>query len=231
MIYAYLRLSTSENRQKNSFDTQLAEIKKHFNVAKIFKETVSGSAPLHKRKALLSLLEVLRKDDKIIVMRLDRISRDTMQSGWIRYEIEKKSAQLITLENKKKDNTTKLIENILLAFAEYEKETTKWRINKTLELKKSKGEALGGKYAKYGYDFVFVNNKKMVVKNIQEQKVIERVKKFRNKTYGQIAAILAADGVLGKSGKPIERKQIQRILESIKKERELKKFKAGGVKE
>ena len=61
----------------------------------------------------MALLEVLRKDDKVIVLRLDRISRDIVQSGWIRYEIEKKGAELITLENTKKDNTSKLIENIL----------------------------------------------------------------------------------------------------------------------
>lgn len=231
MIYAYLRLSTTENKQKNSFDTQLTEIKKHFYVTKVFKETVSGSAPLHKRKALLELLETVKKGDKIIVMRLDRISRDTMQSGWIRYEIEKKSAELITLENKKKDNTTKLIENILLAFAEYEKETTKWRINKTLELKKSRGEALGGKYARYGYDFVFKDGKKLIVENEEEQKVISRIRRFKNKTHGEIARILAEDGVKGKSGKPIERKQVQRIMQHIEKERELKKFKAGGKKE
>ncbi len=231
MIYAYLRLSTTEDRQKNSFDIQLAEIKKEFLVAKVFKETISGSAPLHKRKALLSLLETIKKNDKIIVMRLDRISRDTMQSGWIRYEIEKKSAELITLENTKKDNTTKLIENILLAFAEYEKETTKWRINKTLDLKKSRGEALGGKYAKYGYDFIMKDNKKMIIENEKEQEVIKRIRKFRSKSAAKIATILAADGVLGKSGKSIERKQVQRILQSIEKERKEKKFKAGGRKE
>jgi len=231
MIYAYLRLSTSEDKQKNSFDTQLREIEKHFNIAKVFKETISGSAELHRRKALLQMLEQLKKNDKVIVMRLDRISRDTVQSGWIRYEIEKKSAELITLENTKKDNTTKLIENILLAFAEYEKETTKWRINKTLDLKKSKGEALGGKYAKFGYSFIMKNNKKMLIENEEEQKVIARIKKFRNKSCNRIASILAEDGVKGKSGKPIERKQVHRILESIKKERELKKFKAGGKKE
>ncbi len=220
MIYAYLRLSTSENKQKNSFEVQLNEIKKHFFITKVFKETVSGSSPLHNRKALLELLEIIKKDDKIIVLRLDRISRDTVQSGWIRYEIEKKNAELITLENTKKDTTTKLIENILLAFAEYEKETTLWRINKALENKKKKGEALGGGIAKFGFNFVYVENIKMIVKNETEQKIINRIKKFKNKTPGQIASILAEDGVLGKSGKPIERKQVGRILTAISREKE-----------
>ena len=220
MIYAYLRLSTNEDKQKNSFEVQLHEIKEHFHVAKVFKETISGSAELHKRKALLAMLELLKKDDKVIVLRLDRISRDTVQSGWIRYEIQKKGAELITLENKKKDNTSKLIENILLAFAQYEKETTIWRINKAFENKKAKGQALGGKWAKYGYEFYFEDAPNNKVKKIREceaeQKVIKRVKKFRSKSPGKIAKILAADGVLGKSGKPIERMQILRILVDVK---------------
>jgi DNA invertase Pin-like site-specific DNA recombinase len=166
------------------------------------------------------MLELLKKDDKVIVLRLDRISRDTVQSGWIRYEIQKKKAELITLENKKKDNTSKLIENILLAFAQYEKETTIWRINKAFENKKAKGQALGGKYAKYGYEFYYEdapNNKvKKIRENEIEQNVIKRIKKFRSKTPGMIAKILSDDGVLGKSGKPIERMQVQRILEDIK---------------
>ena len=219
MIYAYLRLSTSEDKQKNSFDVQLKEIKRHYHITKVFKETVSGASSLHKRLQLLQLLETIKRGDQIIVLRLDRISRDTMQSGWIRYEIEKRGAELISLENTKKDNTTKLIDNILLAFAEYEREITLWRINAAMNNKRNKGEALGGGIAKYGYDFKMGENGiKYLVENAQEQKVVTRIKKFRGKTPGQIARILASDGVKGKSGKPIERKQVQRILERLKKE-------------
>ncbi len=217
MIYAYLRLSTNEDKQKNSFEVQLNEIKQHFFIANIFKETISGSAELHKRKELLALLEVLKKDDKVIVLRLDRISRDTVQSGWIRYEIHKKGAELITLENQRKDNTSKLIENILLAFAQYEKETTIWRINKAFENKKAKGHALGGKYAKFGYEFYFEDSIKKIRECESEQVTIKRVARFRNKSHGVIAKILADDGVVGKGGKAICRKQIMRIRDDLKK--------------
>jgi len=216
MIYAYLRLSTSEDKQKNSFDVQLNEIKKHFDIAKVFKETISGGVALHKRKALLLLLESLKKDDKIIVLRLDRISRDTVQSGWIRYEIQKRGAELITLENQKKDNTSKLIENILLAFAQYEKETTIWRINKAFENKKAKGQALGGKYAKYGYEFYWEDKIKKIRECKAEQKVINRIKKFRGKSNTVIAKILADDGVVGKNGKPINRMLVKLIRQRLK---------------
>lgn len=215
MVHGYLRLSTSEDKQKNSFEIQQKEIESHFEVGKIYKETISGAAPLHKRKALLSLLENLQKGDMVVVLRLDRISRDTVQSGWIRYEIQKKGASLVTLENRKKDSTSQLIENILLAFAQYEKETTIWRINKAFENKKAKGEALGGKYAKYGYEFYYEDGIRKIRPNEAEQQIILRIKKLKKLSSGKIAKLLADEGVLGKSGKPIGKKQVQRILSSL----------------
>jgi DNA invertase Pin-like site-specific DNA recombinase len=117
------------------------------------------------------------------------------------------------LKIKKKDNTSKLIENILLAFAQYEKETTIWRINKAFENKKAKGQALGGKYAKYGYEFYYDNDIKKIRECKSEQKVISRIRKFRSKSYGMIAKILADDGIKSKSGKPFNAMQVKRIKE------------------
>ena len=217
LIFAYLRLSTNEDKQKNSFEVQLNEIKKYFEIGKVFKETISGGVKLHKRKALLAMLEEVRSGDKIVVLRLDRISRDTVQSGWIRYEIQRKGAELITLENQKKDNTSKLIENILLAFAEYEKQTTLWRINKALENKKAKGEALGGKYAKYGYEFYFEDGVKKIRECHAEQIIIKTILSYRKKSYGEIAELLNNVGIKGKGGKPFNRMLVKRIKDRYKK--------------
>ncbi len=215
MNLAYLRLSTTEDKQKNSFEVQLKEIEAHYKIDKTYKETVSGGAELHKRKALLELLEEIKKDDNVIVMRFDRLSRDTVQSGWIRQEIIKRKAKLISIENPKQDNTSKLIENILLAFAQFEKETTIWRISKAFENKKSKGEALGGHTARYGYEFYFENGIKKLRPNPTEQAIIKQISKIKNKTPLQIAKRLQSKGVLGKSGKPICRRQVERILKYL----------------
>ncbi len=212
MIYAYLRLSTTEDKQKNSFEVQQKEIEKHYKIDKIFKETVSGGAELQKRKALLELLETIKKDDQIIVMRFDRLSRDTIQSGWIRQEILKRKATLLSIENPKTDNTSKLIENILLAFAQFEKETIKWRINKAFENKKSKGEALGGHTARYGYEFYFEDGIRKIRENKTEQEVIKKIKKLKNRKINTIITTLHKEGVKGKNNKPISRLQVKRIL-------------------
>lgn len=215
MNIAYLRLSTTEDKQKNSFEVQLKEIEKHYKIDKTYKETISGGAELHNRKALLELLENIKKDDNIIVMRFDRLSRDTVQSGWIRQEIIKRKAKLISIENPKTDNTSKLIENILLAFAQFEKETTIWRINKAFENKRAKGEALGGKYARFGFDFYYEDGIKKIRENPTEQAVIKQISKIKNKTPNQIAKRLRLKGVQGKNGKPICRRQVERIMKHL----------------
>jgi DNA invertase Pin-like site-specific DNA recombinase len=212
---AYLRLSTTEDKQKNSFEVQLKEIETHYKIDKTYKETISGGAELRKRKALLELLESIKKGDNIIVMRYDRLSRDTVQSGWIRQEMVRKGGTLISIENPKSDSTSKLIENILLAFAQFEKETTKWRINKAFENKKSKGEALGGHTARYGYEFYFENGIKKIRENKKEQVIIKRIKKLKNRKIGKIVGILHHEGAVGKGGKPITRLQVKRILKHL----------------
>jgi hypothetical protein len=42
-----------------------------------------------------------------------------------------------------------------------------------------------------------------------------RIKKLKKLSSGKIAKLLADEGVLGKSGKPIGKKQVQRILSSL----------------
>ena len=216
MTYAYLRISTNQAKQSNSFLVQEKAITEKYKCDSIVKEAISGSAPLNKRKALLMLLEILQQGDKVVIYRFDRISRDIIKAGWIKCEIEKRGAELISLEAPKKDNTTELIENILLLIAQYEKEVIRFRIQQTLDSKKARGEALGGKFAPYGYDFEMREGKKILIKNEYEQEVIKSISRFRVKKTSEILRILQSRGIKGKNGKIINYRQVQKILERIK---------------
>lgn len=52
MNFAYLRISTDTQKQKNSFEMQLKAIETKFTIDEIVKETISGSAEFSKRTAL-----------------------------------------------------------------------------------------------------------------------------------------------------------------------------------
>jgi DNA invertase Pin-like site-specific DNA recombinase len=71
MLVGYARISTIEQ----SFDLQIDALEKA-GCKKIFKETVSGAKT--KRKALNDALEYVRKDDTLVVWRLDRLGRSLM---------------------------------------------------------------------------------------------------------------------------------------------------------
>lgn len=70
MIFGYARVSTEEQ----NLDMQLDVLKK-FGVDKIYQEKMTGTRK--DRFSLEELLKVIRPGDKIIVYKLDRISRST----------------------------------------------------------------------------------------------------------------------------------------------------------
>lgn len=217
MTYAYLRISTNQLKQNNSFLVQEKALREKFKIDSIVKEAISGSAELDKRKALLTMIEKLKSGDKVVIYRMDRISRDSIKAGWIQCEIKRKGAELLTLEIPQKDHTSTLIETIITAFAQYEREIIRFRIQQTLDSKKARGEALGGKFAPYGFDFEMRNGKKYLIKNPQEQEIIKAIKRFRIKKVKEIHKILKERGVRSKSGNGlISYRQTQKILERIK---------------
>ncbi|MPB21555.1 hypothetical protein YN63_009395, partial [Campylobacter coli] len=66
MNFAYLRISTDTQKQKNSFEIQLKAIKSKFEIHEIVKETISGGADFSKRTALIKMIENLKQDDNVI---------------------------------------------------------------------------------------------------------------------------------------------------------------------
>ncbi|RBP86572.1 resolvase-like protein [Cytobacillus firmus] len=70
VIFGYARVSTEEQ----NLDLQLDALQK-FGVEKIYKEKLTGTR--RDRPQLEELLKVLRSIDKVVVYKLDRISRST----------------------------------------------------------------------------------------------------------------------------------------------------------
>ncbi len=70
VIFGYARVSTEEQ----NLDMQLDALQK-FGVEKIYKEKLTGTRK--DRPQLEELLKVLRSGDKVVVYKLDRISRST----------------------------------------------------------------------------------------------------------------------------------------------------------
>ena len=220
-IYSYMRLSTDEDKQSNSFEIQSHVITKYAKenglepILKTFKDAKSG-AKLEQRTGLMEMLNTIKKDDKVIVHKIDRLSRDVLQMGWIRTELARKGCELIIIDSKNDtdDPMANLMEQIVTAFADYERQMIKSRIQATMDLKKSKGVKLGGAIP-YGYDVIEQDKKKVLVKNEVEQKIIASIKRYKSKglSLGAIAKKLNERGITTKKGKEFQSMQVKRILE------------------
>lgn len=220
-IYSYMRLSTDEDKQSNSFEVQQQVITEYAKenglepILKTFKDTKSG-AKLEQRVGLMEMLNTIKSNDKVIVHKIDRLSRDVLQMGWIRTELARKGCELVIIDSKNDTNDpmANLMEQIVTAFADYERQMIKSRIQATMDLKKSKGEKLGGAVP-YGYDVIEQDKKKVLVKNEHEQKIVASIKRYKSKglSLGAIAKKLNERGITTKTGKEFQSMQVKRILE------------------
>jgi DNA invertase Pin-like site-specific DNA recombinase len=183
MKYFYGRCSKDEEIQKNSIETQIDLVEKKYGKCDdyFYDIGISGAANLDKRIGLANALEVLKKDDELIVARLDRMARDTYLSSYIQLQVEKKGAKIISATEETlngDDATSQLLKTIIQAFSSYERQMIKSRVRQTLGLKKSKSERIS-RFAEYGYDFAGEDSKSVVI-NEDEQKVLSLVKELKD---------------------------------------------------
>ena len=122
MKFAYARVSTrKQSRDGNGLDDQIEKLKA-IGYDELIVEEFSGSTT--KRPRFDSLFQRLNSGDSLIVTKLDRIARSTAQGSALINDLLNKGVAVHILNMGLIDNTPtgKLITNILLAFAEYERD-------------------------------------------------------------------------------------------------------------
>jgi DNA invertase Pin-like site-specific DNA recombinase len=117
MKIGYARVSTTDQH----LEIQLDKLKKA-GCVKVYEEKVSGTHL--KRPALLRMLEQLRKDDQVIVWKLDRLARSTRDLLDICDRIAQAKAGFRSLSETWADTTSpggKMILTIFAGVAEFER--------------------------------------------------------------------------------------------------------------
>ncbi len=128
MSVIYLRVSTEEQVDNYSLDTQLDICRKEadrrgFGVLEIFREEGRSAKTIKARPTLIELLEFCRKHKKevsaVIVYRLDRISRQTADYLAIRKKLVECDITLISASEPTGDTPTeRFVETMLAGFAQ-----------------------------------------------------------------------------------------------------------------
>ena len=138
MKFAYARVSTrKQSRDGNGLAEQIAQLKLA-GYDELIVEQFSGSTT--KRPALDSLIQRLKAGDTLIVTKLDRFARSTADGSSLISDLLNRGVAVHILNMGLIDNTPtgKLITNILLAFAEYERDMIVERTQAGKEIARTK---------------------------------------------------------------------------------------------
>ena len=122
MIYGYARVSTNgQARDGNSLDIQTSALR-NAGAEIIFSDIFTGTK--NNRPQLDSLLKVIQPGDTIIITKLDRIARSLVQGIQLLESLSNNGVIIDVLNMGVIDSspTGKLIRNIMLCFAEFERD-------------------------------------------------------------------------------------------------------------
>ena len=142
MLIGYARTSTLQSVA--GFEAQLVELKS-YGCERTYQEQVSAVAT---RNQLDSALDMLREGDKLVVTKLDRLARSVAHMGDILQQIEAKGAGLVILSlgSERIDTTTatgKLILNMMVSVAQFEREMMKERQVEGIKRAQAEGKYKG----------------------------------------------------------------------------------------
>lgn len=122
MVFGYARVSTKmQARDGNSLDVQVQELKAA-GAENIYTDTFTGTKM--DRPEFDKLRQKLRKGDTLIVTKLDRLARSVSQASGLITEMidEGVSINVLNLGILSNDSVNTLLRNILLSFAQFERD-------------------------------------------------------------------------------------------------------------
>lgn len=166
MIFGYARVSTNDQ----NLDLQLDELKKH-GCESIFKEKATGATA--DRPELNELLKRLRQGDKVIVYKLDRISRSTKHLIELSETFEEMGVDLVSIQDGIDTSTSigRFFFRTIASIAELERDIISERTKAGLESARARGR-LGGRpkksKKKIELAIKMYNSKEHTLKEIEE---------------------------------------------------------------
>lgn len=203
----YFRVSTKAQgeddkyglaKQQEQVDSFLAE-EGHVVVGEPFVDIGYSGATIDRPD--LSRMLTARGFDAVVVPRWDRLGRETILIGWLRFEFKKRGIRVLSAtEGNALDPISDLTQTILAAVGTYERSLIAQRMLGGRRIK-----AAGGGYACGTAPYGTQAKRKtgVLLRNPAEYDVLLRMQTMRadGATLRRIASALNADGVLSRSGR------------------------------
>lgn len=140
MRIGYTRVSTRD--QRDSLEAQHAALEAA-GCARIFSDTASGARS--DRPGLARLLDMTRKGDEVVVTRLDRLGRSTLDTLRTIKNLDDAGVRIVALDLDLDTGTPagRLVVTVLAALAEWERDTLRERTREGLAHARAQGRVGG----------------------------------------------------------------------------------------
>jgi site-specific DNA recombinase len=186
-VVAYCRVSTDEQHASGlGLESQIDKVKTYaslYDLELVDIITDAASGKNLNREGLDTTLNMLKKEDAegVLVAKLDRLTRSVKDMGELLENYFSKQYSLFVVVEQIDTSTAsgRMMINILMSVAQWERETIGERTKDALAAKRKRGEKTGGDIP-FGYDLSADGH---LTKNNTEQKAIHRIHKFRKKGY------------------------------------------------
>lgn len=152
-----------------------------------------------------------RRVDVVVVYKIDRLSRSLMDFAKLVEVLDRNSVTFVSVTQSFNTTTSmgRLTLNILLSFAQFEREVIGERIRDKFAASRKKGMWMGG-FVPLGYD---VKDRKLIVNKTEAavvRMIFERFIKIGSAT--ELVRRLRAEGIRGKQGKLVDKGYVYKLL-------------------
>ena len=215
----YRRVSTSEQAasglgleaQQTAIETTASRLR--LVVVQTFTDAgVSGGLALDQRPGLLAALDQLRSGDTLLVAKRDRLGRDVLNVAMIERLVERKGARIMSPDAPDTtDPSSRLMRQIIDAFAEYERALIRARTRAAMAAAKARGQRVG--WIPFGMRVA--SDGRTLVMQDHEQQTLSLLRRLRASGYTQqeIADELNRRGLTTRGGGPFRRSFIGQLLQ------------------
>ena len=149
--------------------------------------------------------------DVVVVYKIDRLSRSLMDFAKLVEVFDRNNVTFVSVTQSFNTTTSmgRLTLNILLSFAQFEREVIGERIRDKFAASRRKGMWMGG-WAPLGYD---IKDRKLLVNEAEATTVRAVFQRFiRCGSMTKLVAALRSEGMTTKGGKPVDKGYVYRIL-------------------
>jgi len=218
----YIRVSTEEqSREGISLEMQSVKVRQYaelndLDLIDVVEDAGISAKSIKGRPGIQTVLEMVkgRKVEAVIVYKLDRFARNTIECLEMAKVMDKAGVALHSISEKLDTQSAlgRFFFTLTASLAEMERNLISERTAAALAQKRANGMKTGG-HRPYGYQ---VDTDGQLMTDPTEQKIIARIRQMRQAGYShqKIADNLTSIGILTRKRTPFKETQIVRILKA-----------------